>query len=226
MISKPITIKANELKEIIAAQLSNEFEKDGFTFKKSTNEFKHQDGDYTYSFYIEQLSWSGSHSINVHLRISQKKIESILEKILGKQRHKITMGRDIGDIYKSPDGRELGERGGLFIWLYQDEDIEATIKKLGMYYSDIAKPYFTKYNTLEAIDDIMNNPPFDYCPAHVGGNFNERCMKGLIVAKLINNPNYEKLVSIYNEEIKETKNTEIIEDYYKTRDYLIYNNIT
>jgi hypothetical protein len=59
----------------------------------------------------------------------------------------------------------------MVILLIQDEDIEAAVETLKRYYEDIAKPYFDKYQTLAIIDDIINNPPFDYCPAHVGGNF-------------------------------------------------------
>jgi hypothetical protein len=50
-------------------------------------------------------------------------------------------------------------------------------------------------------------------------------MKGLIVARLVNNQNYEKLVAIYDEEIKGTMNTNFIENYHKVREYLKYNKI-
>ena len=50
-------------------------------------------------------------------------------------------------------------------------------------------------------------------------------MKGLIVARLVNNPSYENLVTTYDEAIKETMNTESIENYYKVKEYLMYNRI-
>jgi hypothetical protein len=71
----------------------------------------------------------------------------------------------------------------------------------------------------------MNNAPFEHCPADVGSGFDGRCMKGLIVARLVNNPKYDDLVAIYDEEIKGTMNAESIENYYKVRDYLMYNRI-
>ena len=73
--------------------------------------------------------------------------------------------------------------------------------------------------------DIINNPPFNHCPAYVGGNFDNRCMKGLIVARLADNPKYNELVEIYDEAIKETMNEMSIENYYKVREYLMYNKI-
>lgn len=221
---KLMTFKANEIKEKIAIELGDKLSKEGFIYKKTRNEFRCQRGDYTYIFILEQLSWSDHHSVDVRLAISQKQIETILEKIIGKLRHKYTFWRDIARIYKSPDGRQI-INGNLAILLIYNEDIEAAIETLEGYYKNIAKPYFDRYQSLESIDDIMNNPPFDHSPAHVGGNFDNRCMKGLIVARLVNNPKYDELMAIYDEEIKGTMNAESIENYYKVRDYLMYNRI-
>jgi hypothetical protein len=221
---KLITLKAKEIKENISLHLQEILSDDGFVYKKTRNEFSSTIKSFTYTFNIEQVAWSTSFSLGVRLYVSQKQIEFILEQIIGKQRHKITMGGEIGRIYKTPDGREI-VNGDLSIWLRQDEDIEAAIESLKWYYEDIAKPYFKRYNNLNAIDDIMNNPPFEHCPAHVAGNFYERCMKGLIVARLVNNPDYEKLAAIYDEEIKGTMSEELIGEYKKVRDYLRYNQI-
>ena|SRR2546423_6170030 len=216
--------KAPILKEKIISGLNDKFTQDGFKYKKTMNEFVRSQGDFSYKFYIEQLAWSSSYSLDIQLYISQKKIETILKKIIGKWRHNITMGQDIGRIYNSPDGREI-VNGSLSIWLYQNEDVEAAIESLEWYYNDIAKPYFQQYQTLEAVDDIINNPPFNHCPAYVGGNLDNRCMKGLIVARLVDNPRYNELVAIYDEAIKETMNEVSIENYYKVREYLMYNKI-
>lgn len=221
---KSITLKTASIKETTALQFGRTISKDEFVYKKTSNEFRHQKGDFTYVFNIEQVAWSDTYSLRIRIYISQKKIEDTLEKIIGKLRHKITIGNNIGRIYKSPDGREV-VNGDLSIWIRQDEDVEAAVESLEWYYTDIAKPYFKRYQTLKSIDDIINNAPFDYCPANVGGNFDDRCMKGLIAARLVNNPDYEKLVAIYDKAIKQTMNSESIENYYKVKDYLMYNRI-
>ncbi len=221
---KSITLKAANVKETISVQFGEKILSEGFSYKKAGNEFRRQNESYTYIFNIDQAAWIDSYSLHVRLYISQKQIEDTLEKIIGKLRHKLTIGNDIGRIYKSPDGREI-VNGDLSIWIRQDEDVKAAIESLEWYYTDIAKPYFKRYQTLESIDDIINNAPFDHCPANVGGNFDERCMKGLIAARLVNNPVYEKLVAIYDEAIKQTMNNESIENYYKVKDYLMYNRI-
>ena len=220
-----MAVKAQEVKDRISASLTLQLITEGFTYKKSTNEYKRTDGDYTYFFRIEQVLWSDHYSINVHLEISHKKVETIVENILGKQRHKFTIGNTIDRIKASPDGRVVvnGDLG--FVILFEG-DIEAAIETLYEYYTNIAKPYFKKYSSLAALDDIINNEPFEHCPAQVGGMFYERCLKGLIVAKLVDNPRYGELVAIYNEEIKETFNEEFITAYQKVRDYLLANTIS
>lgn len=223
-IMKLMTLKATKIREKIALKLGEKLAEDGFIYKKTMNEFRCQREDYTNMFILEQLSWSDHHSVDVRLAISQREIETILEKIIGKLRYKYTFWREIGRIYKSPDGRQI-VNGNLAILLLQDEDIEAAIETLEGYYKTIAKPYFERYHSLKAIDNIINNPPFEHCPAHVGGSFDNRCMKGLIVARLVNNPNYDQLVAIYDEEIKGTMSAESIENYYKVREYLMYNKI-
>ena len=220
---KILKLKAKEVKEIIASGLKNEFLKEGFLYKKTINQFERINGNYASIFNLLITAWSNHFSIDVRLYISQKEIEHIYESIVGKS-HKLTIGNTIDRIYASPDGREV-VNGNLSINIYFDEDVEAAIESLENYYNSIAKPYFDKYQDLKSIDDIINNPPFENNPANVGGSFDKRCMKGLIVARLVDNPNYEQLLATYDEAIKETMNEESIENYHKVREYLMYNKV-
>lgn len=220
---KQLTIKVKEVKELIASGLQNKLSSDGFIYKKGGNQFEKINGDYTLIFNLLVTAWSDHFSIDVRLYVSQKEIESIYEDIVGKS-HKLTLGNTIDRINASPNGREV-VNGNLTINLYFNEDIDAAIDSLESYYVQIAKPYFDKYQNLKAIDDIINNPPFNHCPADIGGRFDNRCMKGLIVARLINNPNFEQLVATYDEVIKETMDEESIENYHKVREHLMYNRV-
>lgn len=220
---KILTVKAKEVKETIASGLKEDFVKEGFVYKKTDNQFEKKQGDYTSIFNILITAWSSHFSIEVRLYISQKQIENIYETIIGKS-HKLTLGNTLNRIYASPDGREV-VNGNLSINIYFDDDVEAAVESLQNYYTTIAKPYFEKYQDLKSIDDIINNPPFENNPANVGGSFDKRCMKGLIVARLVDNPGYEQLVATYDEAIKGTMNEESIENYHKVREYLMYNRI-
>ena len=129
-------------------------------------------------------------------------------------------------IFYSPDGRSIVKGESKSIWFVTNEDVSNSIETLKSYYIDIAKPYFSRFTTLEAFDDFINNPPFEYSPAFVGCYTDERCMKGLIVAKLVNNPNYNSLVATYNELIKRTESNESINNYNKVKEYLANNLLT
>ena len=220
---KGLTLKSKQIKELIFYGLMDLFLKEGFIYKKTHNQFEKIQTDYSFIFNFLMTSWSNHFSIDIRLYVSQKEIESIYESIIGKS-HKLTIGNTIDRIYASPNGREV-INGNLTINLYSDEDIEAAVESLEKYYTSIAKNYFNKYQTLKSIDDIINNPPFEYSPGNVGSNFDERCMKGLIVARLVNNPSYENLVKIYDEAIKKTMNEESIANYHKVREFLMYNRI-
>lgn len=214
-----MSLKTPEIKERIAQELTPKLTGEGFVYKKGNNEYKWIDGNFTFIFRIELVSWSDHYSINVQLEISQSQIEHIEKTILGKRRQNVTIGADVGRVKLSPDGRKI-VNGGLGIILSFEGDVDAAIESLLDYYKTIAKPYFIKYNSLLALDDIINNEPFEHCPAHVGGMFYERCIKGLIVAKLIRNPRYDELERIYNVAIKETFNESFITDYHNVREYL------
>lgn len=215
-------LKAQEIKDKISAELNLKLITEGFVYKKSSNEFKRSDINHTYFFCIDQLAWSDHFSINVRLYISEKRIENILEKILGKRRHQFTLGGDIATIKFSPDGKEVVNQTLSIIVLFE-KDIDAAVESLYHYYSSIAKPFFDKYITLKSINDIINDEPYNHIPAHFAGNFDDRCMKGLIVAKLLKSPYYDELVAIYDEEMKETFKDfrqEAIEDYNRVKSFL------
>ena len=218
---KQLTIKARDIEKLISSALKDMFSQDGFDYKKTFNQFERKKGDYTSIFNILITSWSSCYSIDVRLYLSQKQVENIYESIFGRS-HRLTIGNTIDRIYASPDGIEI-RNGNLTINIYFDEDVEAAIESLEKYYYTIAKHYFEKYQDLKAIDNIINNPPFDHNPADVGGMFTDRCIKGLIIARLVNNPNYEQLAVTYDESIKGTMDAKLIGDYFKAREYLMYN---
>ncbi|TCZ65207.1 hypothetical protein [Flaviaesturariibacter aridisoli] len=215
------TLNSKEIKDRISAKLALKLSVDGFVYNKSSNEFKCTIENYTYLFCIDQLTWSDHFSINVRVYISERQIEDLLERIIGKQRNRLTLGGDIAILKFSPDGRQVIPKT-LTILLLFEEDIEAAVETLYQYYLEIAKPFFERYNSLEKIDSLINSKPYNSIPAHFCGNCDTRCMKGLVVAKLTNNPEYNSLLAIYDEEIRETFKDfrkEAIETFNKVIEY-------
>lgn len=221
MSMKEITLKVKDINEYVYAEFGNTIANDGFRYKKTSNEFSSKNGDVVYLFNILLTAWSSSYSITVRLWITHNKVEDIFEAIVGKWRHRLTFSQTIERIYYSPDGRKIIKGEGLVILLVRNEDVNSLIETLKNYYNNIAKPYFDRFKTLDDFDDFINNPPFfEYSPAYVGSNTDERCMKGLITAKLVNNPNYKQLVTIYDELINQTKSKESISNYKKVKAFL------
>ncbi len=68
---KLITLKSDEIKQKISLALISTLSKDGFVYKKTLNEFKYQKEDFTYTFFIEQVAWSTSFSLDIHLYVSR-----------------------------------------------------------------------------------------------------------------------------------------------------------
>jgi len=213
-----MNIKSKEIKVKIAKGLESQLGQNNFVYRKTNNEFVSELPELCFIFNMLLTAWSDHYSLDIRLYISHKKVEKIYESIVGKS-HKLTIGNTIERIYKSPDGKQI-VNGNMTILLFQDEDIEAAVETLINYYENIAKPYFASYHSLEAINTLLNNPPYDYCPAHVGGSLDNRCMKGLIVARLANDSNFEHLVSVYDEAIKKTMSEESIQKYRKVKEYL------
>jgi hypothetical protein len=221
---KIISFKIDEIRERLSLKLSKSLNNDGFEFKKTNSWFIRTNGEFDHIIYLLLHARTDHYAIEPFLYIRQKQVEKNLKKIVGSEAG-ITMGNSIGIIYNSPDGKKV-VRNLLEVLLIENADIESAVESIEGYYERTVIPFFNKYNSLETLNEIFNNPPFEYNPAHVGGMFDGRCMRGLIIGRLVNNINFEKLVATYDEAIMKTMNQKSINDYNKVKEYLMYNRIT
>ena len=65
----------------------------------------------------------------------------------------------------------------------------------------LAIDYINRYSTIEAVDKLYNQPPFDEYSPNCSSS-THRCFIGLIAAKLVNNPEYDRLKKVYSAIIK------------------------
>jgi hypothetical protein len=68
------------------------------------------------------------------------------------------------------------------------------------FYHEFAVPFFEKYKSVDAIDKLLNEKPSEkviYCD-----DLGWRIIKGLISAKLNNNPKYNELRDYYRSEVE------------------------
>lgn len=82
-----------------------------------------------------------------------------------------------------------------------DDDITEWMKIVSKFYFEFAEPFFNKYNSVADIDTLLNTNPKERVPEldDLGGHI----MKGLISAKLNNNPNYRELREYYKNEVED-----------------------
>jgi hypothetical protein len=122
-----------------------------------------------------------------------------IQKIL----YKIEEITDVVDSYGSTIGsstatyfKELNYR---FKIKTQDDIIEWG-KIVRKFYAEYAIHFFEKYNSLDSIDRLLNEKPSEkviYCD-----DLGWRIIKGLIAAKLNNNPKYNELRDYYRSEVE------------------------
>ncbi len=220
---KLISLKSEEIKDRIAKEVGFLIANEGFSYKKTNNWFIKTKGDIENIFQMLFHTRTDHYAIEIFLYIRHKKVEKILRRIIGDSTN-ITLGNTLGVIFNSPDGREV-VHNNMEILLIENADIEAACESISFFFQGIARTYFEQFENLEAIDDIVNNAPFDYTPANVGGTFGDRCMRGLVINRLLKKENFIDLIAIYNDEIKGTLNEQIIAEYEKVRDFLMYNKI-
>jgi len=81
-------------------------------------------------------------------------------------------------------------------------DIKEWMNIVQKFFTEFAQPFFEKYKTVADIDKLLNTNPKERVPEL--DNLGQHIIKGLISAKLNENPNYEELKSFYKNEV-ETK---------------------
>lgn len=86
------------------------------------------------------------------------------------------------------------------------------------YNHDVIRPYFDQNNTIARVDELLNETP---SISSIHNNLNPfRACIAIIAAKLNENPNFDELLSIYDETIKRGEKS-YQTDYQKIRKHLL-----
>ena len=83
-----------------------------------------------------------------------------------------------------------------------ENDIKEWMDIVQKFFTEFAQPFFEKYKTVADIDKLFNTNPKERVPEL--DDLGQHIIKGLISAKLNENPTYEELKSFYKNEV-ETK---------------------
>ena len=83
--------------------------------------------------------------------------------------------------------------------LRSKSDIPGIVEKIIPLFREVALPYFERWSSLSAIDAELNDKPGKRTPHSALAI--SRCSTGIIVAKLVGRPDYERLAAFYTDVI-------------------------
>jgi hypothetical protein len=146
-------------------------------------------------FLIEPYVW-----INVKA-IEELYKEITVNKELKKDTDFKTLGTRIAELIANPDGIHKKWNQSLNLFVYEEAHIKEVAKKLTEQFEKIALPYCTDNGNIKLVDYLLNKNPKEYC-VHMSNDL-FRFIKGLIAAKLNNNPKIGQLSKIYEDLIIE-----------------------
>jgi|SRR6218665_1400312 len=163
-------------------------ESQGCDFKLIKNGVTQKIG-YGITNYIDEFYTGGYIGLGI---LPIQKLQYHIEEASGvNDNYGITLGASISDYMN-----ELNYR----CHIKTIEDIKEWGKTIRKFYEEYAVPFFEKYNTVEAVDKLLNENPTErviYCD-----DLGWRIIKGLISAKLNQNPKYDELRDYYKSEVE------------------------
>lgn len=156
------------------------------------------------------------------LRIKSKLLEDIYHKIAIKDKQYFastrTLGNSLGRIIEHIESGTQIDTGTRMRYLIENmDDVSTLIQVIPNRFSEYALPYFEKYSSLKAVDQLLNVNTSEisiHQPLYP-----MRACIGIIAAKLNNNPKYNELVVVYENELEEAKST-YKEEFRKLKEIL------
>jgi hypothetical protein len=161
-----------------------------FTLSKSQAEFIRRSNEGWDKYQLMFLNRNEGWEINPAMLIRKNIVEDIFHCTSGfekkYQKGTPTIGSSIENY--------LGERNGNYRFeLAEESQIGVIAQKIIALFKEVALPFFSKYNTIESLDLVINENIADV--ELTGAIF--KGSKGIILAKLTDRNNYKYLVEIY-----------------------------
>lgn len=203
-------MKINELKISFQNKLDSSFAEKGYKLRKANFEYIRRIGDITFIFGIGIHAKTDWFLITPSAFVGVSQINKKFNEILGRkiQVTGSTCGFGIGNICNHQRGRYSIDR---------ENDINHVVDLIWLDFTEIALPFFENASSLEAIDKYMNAIDEKRIPA---SSVSGAC-KGLIVAKLVNNPKFFELADIYYDFWSKAQSPAIATDINTVKNALI-----
>lgn len=185
-----------ELKENLLTKLESVLPQYSYKLKKSSDEFVHKNKEGWFKFQLIFLERDNDWEINLGMLIRIDKVENIYHKgsYFEPKYHKTTPTIGITVENYINDGAEYR------FDLIKLDDIEICFHGIVKLFKEVALPFFEKYKSIEVIEHAINVKEGHslFSGIKYEGNL------GIILAKLVNNPDYEffkaKYLKYYTED--------------------------
>ncbi|QDT07025.1 hypothetical protein K227x_54500 [Rubripirellula lacrimiformis] len=187
---------AQQLAESIILAVAKELASDGFEFDISSSCFVKLEGDFRLQFQIALADRHGRLVCTPDVGVRSERIEDIF--------HRTSEFSDSDAINTSTLGvnvKLLTRSSDYDVSVSEAADVDEAVQKIVCAFREVAVPYFSEFGSLAGIDAALNGSPSERCVHMI--NERARCSKGLIVAKLLDRPNYEELRQIYDEKVSQ-----------------------
>lgn len=215
-------MKISEASKILLDGITPFFEEYGFKLNKNNCEFKRTINNCTQKFRLLFYREGNYLAIEPQVSIKIAAIESIYKEAStteGRPYH--TLGNHLFEILRYIDENEEIGKGSSGDWLVENKiHLEELKKVIPEYIEETVLPYFEDNSSIERVDKLLNKYPRELSIHNY--IYPLRANIAIIAAKLNNNPQYEKLIEIYEEELEEAEETykeefkklkELLEDY-------------
>lgn len=217
VLRKLISLLTDELK---AFDFKPSYKEQGFIRKTSTSIFVYQ-----FLIYNRAVIKTGAKGVLIepYIWINVKEIEKVYKEItqnteLKTDAHFITIGNSIANLIANPDGLYRNRNKSLDLLIFEEENIALVAGQLLEQFKEVALPYCLNNGTFGMVDKVVNTKPDEY-KVHMQ-NDNYRILKGIIAAKLNNNPDLDELIKIYEKQIVERDMYNATEEMSRLKDIL------
>lgn len=130
----------------------------------------------------------------------------------------VTIGNGIANLLANPDGLYAHRNKSLDLHVFDERHIPMVATQLLKQFKEVALPYCLNNASVAMVDKLVNTKPDEY-KVHTM-NDNTRILKGIIAAKLNNNPHLEELIKIYDKQIADRDMYNAVEEMERLKNIL------
>ena len=189
-------------------QLISFFREWGFEYIDAYSQFRKTDKMGFQSVILSISKYENEIWIEVTLAIRKNEVEHIAQQFLSNlidfQSHTTTISISLGKLNQNPYFRYKAEN---------EEDLEVCAEELIKFMSEEGMDFLEATNSLKELDVLFNKTP-KHPILYVHNQFH-RYFKGIVLAKITNNPKYDELVELYFRSLIHKKADETIQSNFK-----------